>query len=186
MQQSTDQEITFTHRAVVVLTAFLMLLIGGCQQASTELSDQQVTTIAAEVDAAAASWWQAWAEMDFDKGMSFVSTAPEATWLGNDTNLYGLAAMTEAWTDWASDLSTQDLEVTESRTFVVAHNMVFTIRNVTGVATRMDGGTNPEILSVETLLWEKHDGEWKILFGHESVLRKSWQGLLDVENDNSQ
>jgi ketosteroid isomerase-like protein len=112
-----------------------------------------------------------------------MSDAPEATYLGGDQNLYGVDAMREPWTDWAANLSRQEFRYTESRTFILAPDIAFTIRNVAGVATRKDGSIRPEMESVESAVWVKRDGEWKILFGHESALPKSWQLILESESD---
>jgi len=169
-------------RLKVIAPGALLLLVGACQPASTEFTDQQKTELAAEVDAAAGAWWSAWEIVDLEQGLSFMSDASESAYLGGDQNLYGVGAMREAWTDWAANLSEQDLDYSESRTFVLAPDIAFTIRNVTGIATRKDGSIRPEIESVETAVWVKRDGEWKILFGHESVLRTSWKTLLDLDS----
>ena len=39
----------------------------------------------------------------------------------------------------------------------------------------------PPFQSVETLVWVKRDGEWKVLLGHESMLQGFWQERLDYE-----
>jgi ketosteroid isomerase-like protein len=163
----------------------LVFAAAACQPATVEtavqLSAEERAAIAAEVDSVASDWWAAWEAVDFDRGMSFLADAPEAAWAGDDGVLYTVAAMSEAWTPWAEGLQTQSIEFTDARTIVLAPDVVYTIRSYTNVQTHAGGTVAPELRGVETLVWAKRDGTWKVLLGHESMLQESWQARLDYE-----
>jgi hypothetical protein len=95
--------------------------------------------------------------------------------------MYTAAEMDRAYRPFFTQLESQDFDFTDSRTVVLAPDIAVTIRAVTGVATDTMGNTRPEISTVETAVWVKRSGEWKILIGHESLQKKSWQGWLDFE-----
>ena len=164
-----------------VLAASTLTVLAACQPATTELTEEQKVEIAAEVDSVANDWWAAWAAADFDRGMSFIDAGSEAAWSGDEGTLYTRAEMDRTWRPTFTQLERQDLTFTDSRTVVLAPDIVCTIRAVTGIATDTTGTTRPEISSIETLVWVKRNGEWRALIGHESLQKKSWQGWLDFE-----
>ena len=159
------------------------MAITACQPGTSKLTEQQKASIVAEVNAAANLWWSSWQTMDFEQGMSFISHAPEASFVGNKQILYGVAAMREDWSSWAAGVHEQDITITDSGTIVLAPDIVYTIRKYTSVQTLADDTITPELTGVETLVWVKRDGEWKILFDHETALMDSWQTLLTLESD---
>ena len=73
----------------------------------------------------------------------------------------------------------QQIEFTDATTVVLAPEVVCTIRRFKNVQTHTGGSIAPEFDSVETLIWVKRGGEWKVLIGHESMLQESWQDRLD-------
>ncbi len=169
------------RHALAVLALALVSAAVACQPAMTGLTEEQKAEIAAEVDSVASDWWASWAAVEYDRGMSFIDTGPEASWTGDEGTLYTVAEMDKAWRPWATELQHQDLTFTDSRTVVLTPEIALTIRAVTGVATDTTGNTRPEISSIETMVWVKRNGDWKILLGHESLQQKSWQGWLDFE-----
>lgn len=168
-------------RLSAMLALALVFAAAACQPATTELTEDQKAEIAAEVDSVASDWWAAWAAVEFDRGMSFIDAGPEATWTGDGGTVYTVAEMDRAWRPFFTQLQRQDLTFTDSRTVVLAPDIALTIRAVTFVATDTAGNTRPEFSSVETVVWVKQNGEWKVLLGHESLQKKSWQGWLDFE-----
>lgn len=170
-------------RLPILLTMALAVILSACQSTSQELTEQQKANLAAEVDAVASSWWAAWAAVDLETGMSFVSHAPEASFTNNEITLYGVDAIRADWTNWESGLREQDIDFTDSYTIVLSPNIAYTIRKYAVVATRADGSITPELTGVETLVWVKENGDWKMRHGHEASLRDSWQTRLDLEAD---
>jgi len=162
------------------VVAFAVCVIVACQPQHNALTVEQRAAMAAEVDSAAAEWWSAWEEVDADRGLSFIADDAETAWTGDDETTYTLAAIREAWQGWEEAMEgPQQIEFTDATTVVLAPEVVCTIRRFTNVQTHVGGTVAPEFDSVETLIWVKREGEWKILIGHESMLQESWQDRLD-------
>jgi ketosteroid isomerase-like protein len=119
--------------------------------------------------------------MDFELGMSFVSDQPEAVWVGDDGILQGKMRMREAWTEWAADIREQTNRRTEVTFVVLSSDLAFvTLKFTNASSTLMSGTVTPERSVFETLVWVREDGEWRILIGHESVARESWETVLGM------
>ncbi len=164
-----------------MIRTVVLLGFAACQPEGTLLTDAQKAAIAAEVDSVAADWWAAWAALEYDRGMTFYEDAPDAVWVENDRTIYTVAGMHEAWADWGKERSKQQIDFTDSHTIVLAPDIVYTIRELDNTVTDTAGTVLPTISNIETLVWVKRDGEWKVLLGHESTRQRSWQDLLDLE-----
>lgn len=160
---------------------FLVCGAVACQPGATALTEAQKAAIAAEVDSVASDWWSAWAAADLDRGMAFIDPAPDAAWTWDEGTVYTRAEMDKTWRPYFTQLERQDLTFGDARTLVLAPDVAYTIRAVTGIATDTAGGARPPLSTVETVVWVKRNGEWKVLAGHESVQKQSWQGLLAFE-----
>jgi ketosteroid isomerase-like protein len=164
----------------IVLT---LSFIAGCRPATVELTDARKAEIAAEVDAAAAAWWDAWAAVDYDRGMSFFEDVPEAAWVWDEGILYTVAGMNEEWAGtWCADCERQQIDFTDQRTIVLAPDIAYTIRQYDAAVTDTTGTALPMTRGVETLVWVKRNGQWKVLLGHESTLFESWQTRMDLQS----
>ena len=163
-----------------ILVAFSLSVLAACQPQAIELTAEQRAAIAAEVNSVAAEWWSAWEEVDADRGLSFIADDAETAWTGDDGTTYSLAAISAAWLAWEEGMQgPQQIEFTDATTVVLAPDVVCTIRRFSNVQTHVGGTVAPEFDSVETLIWVKRGGEWKVLIGHESMLQESWQDRLD-------
>lgn len=167
--------------ASTVLALALVSATVSCQPATTGLTEQQKAEIAAEVDSVASDWWAAWAAVEYDRGMSFIDAGPEAAWTGYEGTIYTAAEMDRAYRPFFAQLQSQDITFTDKRTVVLAPDVACTIRGYTALVTDTTGNTWPEVKNVETVVWVKRNGEWKVLVGHEVPLKTSWQRLLDLE-----
>jgi len=164
------------------LFALLPLTVAGCQPAPVNLTDAMKAEIAAEVDAAAAAWWQAWSDVDYARGMTYVEDSPDAAWTGDQGTLYTVAGMNAEWEGvWGVTWQHQQIDFTDSRTIVLAPDVAYTIRQFDATATDTSGVRLPQVSGVETLVWVKRNGQWKVLLGHESTLHDSWQTRLEME-----
>ena len=162
------------------LIPFTLIVLSACRPATTALAEERKAVIAAEVDSVAAEWWSAWETVDAERGLSFIADDVETAWTGDDGTTYSLAALREAWRAWGEGLQgPQRIEFVDAKTIVLGSDVVCTIRRFTNVQTHAGGSVAPEFSSVETLIWVKRDGHWKVLIGHESMLQESWQARLD-------
>lgn len=162
--------------------SFVLLALTACQPAPVEFTEAMKAEIAAEVDATAAAWWQAWADVDYDRGMTYFEDAPEAAWTWDEGTLYTVAGMDAQWGgEWGATWQHQQIDFTDSRTVVLAPDIAYTIRQFDATVTDTSGVQLPQVKGVETIVWVKWNGQWKVLLGHESTLRDSWQARLDEE-----
>jgi len=159
------------------------LWIAGCQPPVGELTEDMKADIAAEVDAAASAWWEAWAAVDYDRGMSFFEDVPEASWAWDEGVLHTVAGMDAAWAGtWCADCARQQIDFTDSRTIVLSPDIAYTVRQYDDVVTDTAGIALPRTSGVETIVWVRRDGRWKVLLGHESTLAESWQTVMDRQS----
>jgi len=162
--------------------AVILLVLTGCQPAPMELTDSMKAEIAAQVDATAAAWWQAWSDVEYDRGMSYVLDVPEAAWTGDEGTFYTVAGMNAEWAgQWGTTWQHQQIDFTDSHTVVLAPDIAYTIRQYDATVTDTSGVQLPTIKAVETIVWVKRNDEWKVLLGHESTLKDSWLTTLDRE-----
>jgi len=160
-------------RRLVLAALSLALLATACQPATTELTEEQRSAIAAEVDSVVNEWWTSWSTMDFDRGLSFFADDPDVLWMNDAQPFYTKSGVDELIRPWAASLQRQDVTPIDSRTIVVAPDVVYTIRINTVVQVDTAGNALPEIRFAETIVWVQRDGEWKVLIGHGSTPSES-------------
>lgn len=162
---------------------FILVFVTGCQQNTDEFTADEMSTVKSEVDAAADAWWTAWAAVNLEDGMSYVSNQEHAIWIGDDETLAGFTAMRDAWKPWAESLQSQEIEFTDLHTIPLSETLAYTIREYEVVATQADSTVSPQMNGVETLVWQKENGAWKVLFGHESTRKMSWTTRLETDEE---
>ncbi len=147
----------------------LLLAFTACQPATVALTDDQRAAIAAEIDSLTNEWWAAWEVFDFDRGLSLMHDAPEMVWTGAGTRtVYSPAEGREVWEPGVAGLRRQVLEFMNARTVVLAPDIVWTLREGNSSAIDTTGAVVFEGQFIETAVWVKRDGEWKILLGHDN------------------
>ena len=151
-----------TFAAFAVCSLFV-----SCQAPPTEMTEAQREAIVAEIDSLTAEWWEAWETFDWDRGLSFIADEPETTWTGAVRTLYSVHEMREVWSEAMAGLQRQELDFTNSRTVVLAPDIVWTLREGDSRIIDTTGAVVSEGQFIETAVWVKRDGEWKILLGHD-------------------
>ena len=148
------------------LPAFALTVLAACQPVATELTEEQKAEIAAMVDSLTNEWWSAWGVFDVDKGASFIYDGPGMTWASDSyRTLYSVAEAKEAWETNLVGMQRQDLEVTNSRTVVLAEDIVWTLREFNYVVVDTSGTSVAEGQFKETAVWVKRNGDWKVMLG---------------------
>jgi ketosteroid isomerase-like protein len=156
-------------RRLALAALSLAFLATACQPAITELTEEQKAEIAAEVSAINAVYWDAWRAADFDRGMSYFHNSPETVW-GYAGNLdMGWDAIYAAYSPLFGAIASQAVTITESRTTVVARDVVCINEVGSTVPTDTAGVAGPEMNFALLTVWVRRGGEWKVLFGHEST-----------------
>ena len=149
----------------------LLMLLGAaaCQPAAMELTDEERATIAAEVDSLTTAWWAAWEAVDVERGLTFFHDGSGMAWaVDGFPTVYSIAEARETWTPMLAGLQRQDLEFTNARTVVLAPDVVWTLREMRYSAIDTAGAVVASGESIETAVWVKRDGEWKLMLGHDS------------------
>jgi hypothetical protein len=146
----------------------ILILLAGCQAPPPgEMTPEQEAAIIAEIDSLTVEWWNAWETFDWDRGLSFIEDGPQTTWAGAGKTVYSVAEMREAWMPAMAGFQRQELEVTNSRTIVLAPDIVWTLREGNSSLFDTAGTVVSEGQFIETAVWVKRQGEWKVLLGHD-------------------
>lgn len=145
-----------------VFAAFAMTVLAACQPATTELTEEQKAEITAEVELLHGQFWDAWAETDFERGMSYYLNSPEFTFTFQGQMISGYSAFWDFFESAFTNVASQTLSVDESKTTVLAADVVSVTVQGTYAPTDTAGVTAPESTLAFTTVWVKRDGEWKV------------------------
>ncbi len=154
-----------------VLAALALTVLAACQPSTTELTEEQKTEIANEVNAIHAEAWDAWRAADVDRGMSYYPDSPELTYITDGQLFRGTAAVDDQSRAMFVNTASQTITITESYTDVLAPNVVCINAMHTYTVTDTAGVVGPEGVFAGTYIWVRRDGEWKMQSSHESGVR---------------
>jgi hypothetical protein len=147
-----------------IIAACTLTVLAACQPATTELTEQRKAEIAAEVELLHDQYWDAWREVDKDRGMSYYRNSPEFIWADEGELIKGWSAandMVQAWTG-----ASQAITFNERITTVLAPNVVQRVEQGTYVVTDTAGSVWPRTAFASTTMWVFADDEWKVDFIH--------------------
>jgi hypothetical protein len=148
----------------------LMLLVAAaCQPATTELTDAEKAAIADEVNAINAEFWDVWRAADYEQGMLYYLNSPDLAFAMEGVVDYGYAEIDAKYRPWYANVASMTITVTDSRTTVLARDVVYIMETGTSSPTDTAGVTGPESPFALTHIWVLRDGEWKIHLGHQSL-----------------
>lgn len=155
------------RRLIPALIAQTFLI--ACGPATSELTEIQRGEVAAEVDLRQAQLWDALEAADWDRIKSYVHSSPETAWGYDGGAVFGWDAMNATFGPAFEVVESQNASLTESRTTVVSPSVAYVFD--TGVLSVTDtaGVIGRELPFALTVLWVRREGEWKVLFGHESL-----------------
>ena len=156
------------RRAIVA--AFALTVLAACQPVTTELTEEQKAAIADTVSAVNAEFWSALEAAEFDRGMSYVYNSPEAVWGYAGVVDFGWDAIYARYSPMFETMASQTLTFTESRATVLTPDVVCINQIGSAIPTDTAGVVGPEENFAVLTVWVRRDGEWKVQFGHESVL----------------
>jgi len=154
------------HLALAAMS--VAFLATACQPATTELTEEQKAAIADTVEAVVADCWDAWREVDLDRALSYFDSSADYWFALEGQVLGGYAEADSFWRDSFASSSRIDITVSDSRTLVLAADVVAVLEQGVFSATDEDGTTTPEQEFVLSWTWVRRDGEWKVMYGHES------------------
>ena len=155
------------RRSILLAVAFSITPV-ACQPATTELTEEQKAAIADTVNALLDDYWDAWRDVDFDRAISFFLDAPETAFAWADQVDYGLATLDSKYRPIMATFESQEITLTDSRTTVLASNAVYTMQRGTYVQTDTAGVVGDTLPFAYSMVWVRHNGEWKVLAVHQS------------------
>ena len=155
-------------RRLALAVVSLAFLATACQPATTELTDEQKAAIAEEVNRLNGEAWDAWREADLDRALSYLDDSPDVGFALEGQVLRGYAELDAYWREGFGTASRMDITISDLRTMVLAADIVILVQQGVFSVTDADGVTSPETSFALSTTWVRRDGEWKILFGHES------------------
>jgi len=138
------------------------------QPATTELTEEQKAAIVDEVSAISAENLSAWRDADISIGMSYYHDSPDFTFALEGQLTHGFAAFGDLVDSVFANVASQTITLSEVQFTVLAPDVVYERAQGTFSPTDTTGVTGPESQYALTALWSRRNGEWKILFGHES------------------
>jgi uncharacterized protein (TIGR02246 family) len=148
------------HRCA--FASLVLTVLAACQPATTELSEEQKAKIEAEVNAIHNEFWDAWRETDFDRGMSYYLDSPEFTFAFQGRMISGYSGVRDFLEPAFANVASQTVSFNESRTAVLAPDVVCVSAQGTYSATTTDGVTGLASSFAFTTIWVKRNGEWKV------------------------
>ena len=151
-----------------VLAAFALTLLAACQPATTELTEEQKAEIAAEVNALQPDYLDVWSNADFDGGMGYWVQAPDVAYANQGVVTFGYANMVSTFGPALERVTSQEFEITDRRTVVLAPDVVCVITQGTTTITDVDGVATTGPLGVSYTTWVRRDGEWKVYLLNET------------------
>ncbi len=151
-----------------MMLPLMLFICAACQPATMELTDTEKATIADEVNAINAEFWEAWRDADFHRGMSHYYDSPDLAFAMQGIVDYCYAPVDAKYRPGMATVVSQAITLTDSRTTVLAADVVCIMDGGTYTATDAHGVTGPEMGFAVTNIWVRRDGEWRIHVGHES------------------
>ena len=154
----------------IVFAVFAVTVFISCQPADTEMTVNQKAEIAAEVELLHGQFWDAWRETSIERGMSYYLNSPDITFVSREGTTVGFDALHDAAHSGFADLASQVITITESRTTVLAANVVSMVVGERYTQTNREGVTGPEGNNIYTFIWVHRNGEWKVQSAHATVI----------------
>jgi len=151
-----------------MILPLMLLVFTACQPATMELTEEQKAAIADTVNALQAESWDAWRAADLDRALSYMHDSPDFWFALQGQALRGYAESESFWREGFGTASRLDITISDSRTMVLAANVVAVLEHGAFSVTDDAGVTSPEQPFVMSATWVRRDGDWKVLYGHES------------------
>jgi len=132
------------------------------------MTEEQEAEIAAEVTGRLDALWEELKQPDVDQLLTFTSQMPESFGVSDgvfsEWSPAGDSMMRAALGEWED----QVLTVSETRTVVLSPDVVYTMRVGTDSVTLKSGEASPTRPWAWTSIWVRRDGEWRMMYGHDS------------------
>ena len=152
-----------------VFAASALTILGACQPATTQLTEEQKAAITDTVNVLMAEYWDAERAADYDRARGYIHDSPEMIHACPKGRLFHPFEMFDSRSRqvWVA-MDRQAISIAESRITALAPHLVSVIRRGTYTVTDTSGVTLPEAAFAFTALWARQDSEWRMLQMHRS------------------
>jgi len=151
-----------------VFAAFALTVLAACQPTTRELTEEQKAEIAAEVNALQPDYLSVWSNADFAGGMDYWVQSPDVAYANQGVVTFGYANMVSTFGPLLERVASQEFEITDRRTVVLAPDVVCVITQGTTTITDTDGVVTTGPPGVSFTTWVHRGGEWKVYLLNET------------------
>ncbi len=151
-------------KSIMIVFVALTLFIGAC---SREMSDKQIATIEAEIRGQVELMLDAAEKLDIGALKSFIADDENTTVYLSNSALSVDSWLTEMGAIF-NDLESQKVEIIQDEVIVFSPKYAMWKASAKGAVKAVDAQGISEELLTETWIWQKIDGNWKVVHYHES------------------
>ena len=153
----------------IVVSLLLSVLMTGCTAGVREMTEAERTAVREEVSQHFSGFWQAWSQVDPDRGWAYHDDHADYSFAENGRSWTSRASVQTEFAPGFASTKSQTFNFGEPRVAVLSRDLVYVTWQGTLAATRVDGTLEATRPFVFTALWVKVNGEWKVRFAHEST-----------------
>jgi hypothetical protein len=158
-----------------VLAASTLIVLAACQPATTELTEERKTEIADTIRQRSVEMWAMLDPVDFDSMMSYMHPDPERYFVGESAQWVNMLMVyadpnqvRQVWDPIMARSRTQETVPSSEYVAVLAENLALSVTEGTYTITDTLGTTTGANQFSATVVWVRHDAEWKALHIHQS------------------
>jgi len=152
----------------LIFAALALNFVAACQTGTTELTEEQKASIAAEVNAVHAEFWNAWREAEVDEVMAYYLDSPSFGFSHVGEMIRSFSEFEELVQSAFAIVESQTITITDTHTTVLSPNVVCVMDRGVYAFTDTAGVTGPEAGFASTIIWILHNAEWKVQHAHTS------------------
>lgn len=153
----------------VVASFLLCALLTGCGVSVQEMTEAERTALREEVSQHFSGFWQAWSQVDPDRGWAYHDDHADYSFAYNGRSWTSRASVQAEFAPGFASTRSQTFNLGEPRVAVLSRDLVYVTWQGTHAGTGVDGTLDATRPFVFTALWVKVNGEWKVRFAHEST-----------------
>lgn len=155
-------------RLIIPAMLVTVLLIAGCSQNNTALSDADQAAITQQVLKAGRAFEAAAVRLDPNLITDYCADTPDFVFLASDGTGYNYAELKNLWAGFISAFSSQTNPLRTVKVIVLSRDTALFSWQGGGQLTQKDGVVLNNNPISGTDLFKKINGQWKVIYIHES------------------
>lgn len=155
-------------RNIVCATLIGGLVLAACSEPAEEF-DPQDPAIIAQIDSIVQSAMAGARAADADRVLAMAEGEQDLTFITGDMMLSGLETIRAAFEDTYEVVQSQNQTVLEKEIRLLSPNVAIVTAVSEGTYTDIAGWTSEPVGMGHTLVFVRHDGEWRLSHAHQSI-----------------